>query len=210
MQEFFFEKLREVSAPELETYLRCQGYSSIAGTDEVGRGCLAGPVVAAAVILPHPLATQGIKDSKQLSAAQREKLYDQISSEALAWGLGIVEAPEIDEINIFQASLKAMRLAVAALSIQPEILLLDGKHKIPSFLPQHPVVKGDQYCLSIGAASILAKVTRDRLMRELEGDYPDFQFSLHKGYPTEQHRNEIRRHGPTKIHRQSFRLLKED
>ncbi len=210
MQEFFFEKLREISPPELEAYLRGQGYCSIAGTDEVGRGCLAGPVVAAAVILPYPLATKGIKDSKKLTSAQREKLYDQICDEALSWGIGLVESGEIDQINIFQASLKAMKIAVTQLSVKPEILLLDGKHKIPAFLPQHPVIKGDQHCISIGAASILAKVTRDRLMCELEADYPQFQFSVHKGYPTERHRSEIYQHGPSKIHRQSFRLLREE
>ncbi len=191
---------------QFESQLRGQGYRLIAGTDEAGRGPLAGPVVAAAVIFPDPCPVSGIKDSKLLTPLQREKLYDQILRDALSFGVAIVEVEEIDRINIFQASRQAMVRATEKLNPPPEILLVDGKFTLPISLSQKAVIKGDRYCLSIGAASILAKVTRDRLMVELEKQYPQFRFSVHKGYPTAAHRRELGEYGPTPVHRKSFRL----
>lgn len=187
--------------------MRSRGCRFLAGTDEVGRGCLAGPVVAAAVILPEFHAIEGIKDSKLLSPAQREKLYGEITEQAVAWGVGVIGVSEIDRINIFHASLKAMSEAVGKLKPSPDFLLIDGKHKIPFAVAQRPVVKGDRHCESIAAASIVAKVSRDRMMAEFEREYPNFTFSVHKGYPTEKHREELREHGPLPIHRRSFNLL---
>jgi ribonuclease HII len=201
-----FSKQPEFDPTLYESELRQKGYRWVAGTDEVGRGALAGPVVAAVVILPYPHSIEGIKDSKLLTPPQREKLFGEISQKAVAWAVGRIEADEIDRINIFQASLKAMVQAVQKLSISPEILLVDGSHRVPLFIPQKAIVKGDRYCLSIGAASILAKVTRDRLMKDLELEYPHYRFSVHKGYPTKQHRDEIRQHGISSLHRKSFRL----
>ncbi len=198
----------KIPPQKLELYLRKQGMCPIAGTDEVGRGCLAGPVVAAAVILPDSCPVSGITDSKLLSPDRRERLYEEILKLALGCGVGIVEVDEIDRINIFQASLKAMSLAVSRLRISPKILLIDGKFKIPiEAPPQIPVIKGDLHCLSISAASIIAKVTRDRLMKTLEEKFPAYRFSAHKGYPTALHRQEIRQAGPSEIHRKSFKLI---
>lgn len=193
-----------------EKELFSKGLCHVAGTDEVGRGCLAGPVVAAAVILPKNHGIHGIKDSKLLSAAQREKLSLEIKAIALSYAVSEVSPAEIDLINIFQASLKAMVIAVQQLKLQPEILLIDGKFRVPMALPQKPVIKGDLHCQAIGAASILAKVARDQKMKEFEMRFPAYSFSLHKGYPTPQHRREIKEHGPSPIHRMSFKLLKEE
>lgn len=205
-----FPEIQDCPPQQLEAMLYSRGYRFIAGTDEVGRGCLAGPVFAAAVILPQDHGIEGIKDSKLLTAKQREILEEKIKEVAVSWAVGIVDSKEIDQINIFQASLKAMCLAVQQLSHSPDLLLLDGKHSIPLFLPQKPTVKGDRHYQSVGAASILAKVARDRKMCELEIQYPCYSFSVHKGYPTEQHRKEIQQHGPSPIHRMSFKLLGED
>ncbi|MBF0492802.1 MAG: ribonuclease HII [Deltaproteobacteria bacterium] len=192
---------------KIEPYLRSQACSLIAGTDEVGRGCLAGPVVAAAVILPHPPGFDGITDSKLLSPQKRDDLYQKILEVALAWGVGVVSPQIIDEINIFQASLKAMAIAVEQLSLKPEILLIDGRHCLPLCLPQKAIIQGDLHCVSIGAASIIAKVTRDRMMKEYEKEFPAFSFGIHKGYPTARHREELAQKGPCEIHRRSFKLL---
>jgi len=181
----------------------------LAGTDEVGRGCLAGPVVAAAVILPEDFKIRGLTDSKLLTPEEREAFYLKIEKAALSWGVGIVEVEEIDRINIFHASLKAMAIAVQKLTQAPDLLLVDGNQRVPIVQRQMPVVKGDLYCKSISAASILAKVTRDRMMCEMEKSYPAFRFSAHKGYATVQHRQEIREHGPLPIHRKSFNLFGE-
>ncbi len=204
--ENLFNFPNKIPSHKIEAHLRAQGCVLIAGTDEVGRGCLAGPVVAAAVILPYPLSIKGITDSKLISAEKRETLYERILKVALACEVAIVSHENIDEINIFQASLKAMKIAVEQLSQRPEILLIDGKHKIPLSLPQKPVIKGDLHCKSIGAASIIAKVTRDRLMKEYQKEYPSFSFGVHKGYATPKHQAELRQHGPCAIHRKSFRL----
>lgn len=187
-----------------ETRLFEQGFLKLAGLDEVGRGCLAGPVVAAAVIFPPTVTLAGVTDSKKLSPHEREQLYPEIIDKAIAWGIGSVSSGEIDRINILRASLKAMALALGSLKIQPEHLLIDGRFKIDSALPQTPIVRGDLLVFSIAAASILAKVTRDRQMALLEEQYPAFRFSKHKGYGTKEHLREIRTHGLTEIHRRSF------
>jgi len=205
-----FPEMKDTHPSCYEKELHARGFAYLAGTDEVGRGCLAGPVVAAAVILPPHHGVEGIKDSKLLSAKQRERLFDEIREVALSYSVSQVDPAEIDLLNIFQASLKAMVLSVQQLSVKPDMLLVDGMHSIPLFMPQKPVIQGDRHCKSIGAASILAKVTRDRMMKEFEERFPAYSFSVHKGYPTEQHRREIKQHGPSPIHRMSFRLLGEE
>lgn len=205
-----FPNIPDCHPSKFESELYSRGYHLIAGTDEVGRGCLAGPVFAAAVILPKDHGIEGIKDSKLLTARQREILSEKIREIALTWAIGRVDSQEIDRINIFQASLKAMCMAVQQLSHSPDVLLLDGKHSIPLFLPQKPTVKGDRYYQSVGAASIIAKVARDQVMREFEEKYSHYSFSIHKGYPTAQHRKEIKKYGPSPIHRMSFKLLGEE
>ena len=189
----------------LETEARAQGYHTIAGVDEAGRGPLAGPVVAAAVILPDRLAGTGIYDSKQLPPKKRRHLYQVIYRNATAVGLGIVDPVEIDRVNILNASLAAMAMAVANLSPPPDFLLIDGQFGIATPLPQRPVVKGDALSASIAAASIVAKVSRDALMTRYDQEYPQFGFARHKGYPTRDHRQALAAHGPCPIHRLSFR-----
>jgi len=192
-----------------ETELLRAGYVSIAGTDEAGRGPLAGPVVAAAVIL-HPGQTiPGVTDSKKLSERQREKLYPIIMTEARGVGIGICDHEEIDKMNILRASLEAMRRAVMALPAAADFLLVDGSFTVPLEIPQQAVIKGDSLSLSIAAASIIAKVTRDRLMVEFDGLYPGYGFAGHKGYPSASHRAAIASLGPCPIHRKSFRGVKE-
>ena len=182
-----------------------KGYTRIAGIDEAGRGPLAGPVVSASVILPPDVSIPGINDSKQLSPVKRNALYQLIYSEAVSVGLGIVDAAEIDRINILQASLLSMAMATDNLSPRPDWLLIDGRFSIPSRLPQQPIPKGDALSISIAAASIVAKVTRDRLMEQYDVYYPQYGFSRHKGYPTRAHREAIRVYGSCPIHRRSFR-----
>lgn len=186
-----------------------KGYKQIAGIDEAGRGPLAGPVVSAAVILPMAFPVEGVIDSKKLSAKKRFRLYQEIYSHAVSVGIGIVDAVEIDRINILQASLLAMSMATDNLRPQPECLLIDGPFRIPSDLPQKPIAKGDTLSVSIAAASIVAKVTRDRLMERYHEYYPQFDFSRHKGYPTRAHKVAIRKFGYCPIHRKSFRGVKE-
>lgn len=176
----------------------------VAGVDEAGRGCLAGPVVAAAVILPQELILEGLKDSKQLSSSQREKFYASITERALAWSTGVIDSGEIDRTDILKASLKAMKIAVEGLKLKPEHLLIDGPFGIELNIPQRPIKKGDALSHSISAASVVAKVTRDRMMREFETQYPQFKFSAHKGYGTKLHFEELARHDPTPIHRMTF------
>ena len=192
-----------------ETEARRAGYLSIAGTDEAGRGPLAGPVVAAAVILHPGQVMGGVTDSKKLTERQREKLYPMIMTEARGIGIGICDHHEIDRLNILRASLEAMRRAVSALPVAADFLLVDGLYMVPLDLPQQAVVKGDSLSLSIAAASIIAKVTRDRLMVEFDRLYPGYGFAGHKGYPSASHRAAIARLGPCPIHRKSFRGVKE-
>ena len=182
-----------------------QGLLPVAGVDEVGRGCLAGPVVAAAVILPCNLQGEGITDSKALSPAERERLDGLIRKKALAVSVAQVDAPEIDSINILRASLRAMKLAVDGLDPRPRSILVDGNQPIPHSIPQKTVVHGDSVSCSIAAASIVAKVFRDRLMERFSEEFPQYNFRRHKGYATKEHRQAIRVHGPCPIHRRSFR-----
>jgi len=190
-----------------EEKARRQGFQVIAGLDEAGRGPLAGPVVAAAVVLPRTRSMKGVADSKTLKAEQREKALSLIRKRALAIGVGIVEAGEIDRLNILQASLKAMELALQDLSLSPDCLLIDGLHTLRLPLRQQAIPKGDGRCLSIAAASIVAKVTRDRLMVAYHEKYPEYNFARHKGYGTREHLRAIREHGCCPLHRQSFRTI---
>lgn len=179
-----------------------------AGCDEAGRGCLAGPVFAAAVIFPSDYQHAGLNDSKQLSAAKREKLRLEIERDALAWAVARIDAPEIDRINILVASIKAMNMAVAQLSARPDFLLIDGnRFRTDSDIPFQCVVKGDATYLSIAAASILAKTYRDAYMCALDKEFPAYHWAKNKGYPTQDHREAIRIHGITPYHRKSFTLL---
>ena len=178
------------------------------GCDEAGRGCLAGPVVAAAVILPERFAHPLLNDSKQLTESQRELLRPIIEAEALSWGIGVCSPEEIDQLNILQASITAMHRAVDQLVLSPELLLIDGNRFRPyPGIPHECIVKGDATYRSIAAASILAKTERDRLMLELAQQYPGYGFAEHKGYPTPQHRAALAELGPSPVHRLSFRLL---
>jgi ribonuclease HII len=189
-----------------ERQARQGGYHWVAGVDEAGRGPLAGPVVAAAVVFPPDYENDDINDSKQLTARKRESLYERIREDALAVGFGVIEADVIDRINILQASLTAMRDAVLELAPPPDYLLVDGCHRIPLVMPQEAIVRGDSKSLSIAAASILAKVTRDRIMEIYHRQYPHYNFKKNKGYGTHEHRKAIHARGYCKIHRRSFRL----
>ena len=201
---------------QIEQWADAQGYAQLIGLDEAGRGPLAGPVVAAAVALPSPCPIAGINDSKQLSERRREALYDVICEGALAYAVSVVDRDEIDTLNILHASMAAMARAHAAVIAEhPELsaalVLVDGNRRAPLLHPaeQRPVVKGDARSLNIAAASILAKVTRDRLMVAYDKRWPVYGFAQHKGYPTAAHRAAIKAHGPCELHRQSFRLLSE-
>jgi len=186
-----------------------KGFSRIAGIDEAGRGPLAGPVVSAAVILPTSLKVSGISDSKKLTPKKRVYLYEKIYDHAVSIGVGIVDPIEIDRINILKASLLAMAMSAENLVPQPDCLLIDGTFLISSNLPQEPIPRGDTLSISIAAASIIAKVTRDRLMERYHLDYPQFGFSRHKGYPTRAHKEAIRKFGCCPIHRRSFKGVRE-
>lgn len=177
----------------------------VAGVDEAGRGCLAGPVVAGAVILDENRPIHGLRDSKTLSEKRRNELFEQIREKALAYSIGITGAAEIDRINILQAALLAMEKAVLSLGKEPDCLLIDGNSKTSLPIEQKAIIKGDSKCASIAAASIVAKVTRDRIMTEIEMEYPGYGFSRHKGYPTKEHLGALRNLGPCPIHRKSFK-----
>ena len=199
-------------APDLwlyENQARESGCSRIAGIDEAGRGPLAGPVVAAAVVLPPSFSVVGVNDSKKLSEKKRNELFDKIFSKASAVGVGIADENEIDLLNILKASLLAMARAVANLSVVPDFLLIDGTFQIASDIPQTAIPKGDAKSISIAAASIIAKVTRDRLMLQYHKTFPQYDFSRHKGYPTRAHRDAIKTFGCCPIHRKSFKGVKE-
>lgn len=193
----------------LEVQAVRRGYRLIAGVDEAGRGPLAGPVVAAAVILPDGLIIPDVNDSKKLTAEMRDQLFDLISCEALCVGVGIGDHNLVDSINILQATLSAMRDAVLSLSHAPDFLLIDGISSIPMNIPQRTVKKGDSLSLSIAAASIIAKVTRDRMMTAYDALYPGYGFASHKGYGAASHLAAIAELGPSPIHRKSFRGVKE-
>ncbi len=191
-----------------ESILYQRGYEFIAGVDEAGRGALAGPVVAAAVVFPKGTIIPGLKESKQLSEARREKFYDEILLQSLATGVGIISNAEIDRSNILQATLKAMMQAVSTLKFKPDYVLIDGNAAPSIPIPHQAIIKGDQKSISIAAASIIAKVTRDRMMCQYHKLYPQYGFDKHKGYGTRQHFAAISQFGTCKIHRQSFRLKK--
>jgi len=181
----------------------------VAGLDEVGRGCLAGPVVAAAIILSPDIHLPGVRDSKVLSSKQREALNWAIREKALAVSVAQVESTEIDRINILRASLKAMAQAVDNLDLRPRALLIDGNQPIPHTLPQKTLIKGDQRSLSVAAASIVAKVFRDNLMEEMHRNYPHYNFASNKGYATLEHREAIKLYGCCPIHRRTFKGVRE-
>jgi len=186
-----------------------KGFSYIAGIDEAGRGPLAGPVVSAAVLLPTSFHDPDITDSKKLSPKKRSYLYEKLYDHAVSIGIGIIDNIEIERINILNAALLSMAISVKNLSPQPDYLLIDGNFRIPTDLPQEPTIRGDALSISIAAASIVAKVSRDRLMERYDQDYPQFGFSRHKGYPTKAHKEAIRTFGCCPIHRRTFRGVKE-
>jgi ribonuclease HII len=188
-----------------EKKLRATGVIRIAGIDEAGRGALAGPVVAAAVILPETFRHRKLNDSKQLAPELREEIYHElISNSEIAWAVGIVDSIEIDQLNILRATHKAMRAAIAALAAPPDHVLIDGLPVFPFPFPQTAVIDGDCYSLSIAAASVIAKVIRDTMMRDFCANFPEYCFGQHKGYSTELHLIKLHEFGPCPIHRRSF------
>ena len=193
--------MSELTMWEIEDSL---GLHPICGVDEAGRGPLAGPVCAAAVILPEHLQIPGLTDSKKLTDKKRRELFPIIQEQAIAYGIGLASESEIDEINILQATFLAMGRALEQLSVRPEIALIDGNRETDFGLPVKTVVKGDSLSANIAAASILAKVTRDNLMLELAQQYPEYGFDIHKGYGTKAHYEALRTYGPCPIHRRSF------
>jgi ribonuclease HII len=194
--------LQHAQSPEELLY--DAGFKYIAGVDEAGRGPLAGPVVASAVILPRGWKHPDIKDSKQLTPTQRERLFPIITEQATAWSWAVVDHCEIDHINIHHASLKAMHCAVKALSVMPDYLLIDGRFPIAASIPQTPVIRGDQKSLATAAASIIAKVIRDAIMNLYHDLYPLYNFARNKGYGTAEHRNALSSFGRCPIHRKTF------
>ena len=188
-----------------EKKLRAAGVIRIAGIDEAGRGALAGPVVAAAAILPEKFRHRKLNDSKQLAPELRETIYDElVSNTEITWAVGVVDHIEIDRINILRATHQAMRVALAALTMPPEHVLIDGLPVFPFAFPQTAIIDGDCYSLSIAAASVIAKVTRDRMMRDFCTQFPEYCFGQHKGYSTELHLTRLHEFGPCPIHRRSF------
>ncbi len=189
---------------EYESKASAMGYGNICGVDEAGRGPLAGPVYAAAVILPQGLVIEGLNDSKKLSEKKRELLYDKVIENAVAWSVGISTEQEIDEVNILQATYLAMRRAVEGLEVKADYALIDGNRMPPLSIEGETVIKGDSLSMSIAAASIIAKVSRDRFMLEIDKKYPEYQFSKHKGYGTALHYEMIEKYGISPVHRRSF------
>ena len=189
---------------ELENEIYDSGVSLICGVDEAGRGPLAGPVCAAAVILPRNIEIVGLNDSKKLSEKSREKLYDEICEKAMSFGIAFASVEEIEEFNILNAAMLAMNRAIAQLEPQPELALIDGNRSSAIEINSRCVIKGDAKCADIAAASLLAKVTRDRYMLEMAEKYPEYHFERHKGYGTKLHYEALREYGPCEIHRPSF------
>lgn len=188
----------------IENEVRAEGYNFICGVDEAGRGPLCGPVTAAAVILPDGLFIEGLNDSKKLTEAKREKLFDIITSEAVAWAVASASVEEINETDILSAAMLAMRRAVESLSVPADFALIDGNISRGFSIPTRTVIHGDAISPSIAAASILAKVTRDRACYELDAKYPEYGIAKHKGYATKDHMNALRQYGPTPIYRTKF------
>lgn len=203
MEKLRLEKERIERLKEYE-YKYWEKYDYIGGIDEVGRGPLAGPVVTACVILPKDCDILYINDSKKLSASKREELYQEIMAKALSVSIGVVSEARIDEINILQATYEAMRQAITECKVQPQLLLNDAVTIPGVTIPQVPIIKGDAKSISIGAASIIAKVTRDRMMTEYEDIYPEYHFASNKGYGSQEHIEALRKYGPCPIHRRSF------
>lgn len=190
---------------QYENDLRNKGYKYICGIDEAGRGPLAGPVVVASVIMPANSIIEGVNDSKKVSEKKREKLYDLILEEAISYGVGIIGQDEIDEINILNATKKGLTMSLQELTQKPDLIIVDALTHIDTLgIPYESIIKGDAKCYSISAASIIAKVTRDRIMREWDKVYPQYGFAQHKGYGTSAHINAIKEFGPCPLHRRSF------
>lgn len=188
----------------LENQIYDEGFTLLCGVDEAGRGPLAGPVCAAAVMLPRGLVIEGLDDSKKLTEKKREALYDVICSESLSYGVAFASVEEIERLNILNATFLAMNRALAQLDPAPELALIDGNRSTGVDMPSRCIVKGDAKCADIAAASILAKVTRDRYMLEMARQYPQYHFEQHKGYGTRLHAEALREYGPSPIHRMSF------
>ena len=203
MKEKEIERLTKLK--EIEKDLYGKGFKNICGIDEAGRGPLAGPVVVAGVIMPPDSMIEGVNDSKKVSEKKREKLYDIILEEAVSYGIGIVYQDEIDKINILQATKKGLTEAVEQMKIKPNLIMVDALTGIDTLgIPYKSIIKGDAKCYSISAASIIAKVTRDRIMREWDKIYPQYGFGSHKGYGTAKHIAALKEYGPCEIHRRSF------
>lgn len=203
MKEKEEERLKKLK--EIEDLMYVPGVNYICGIDEAGRGPLAGPVVVAAVIMPKDSFIEGVNDSKKVSEKKRELLYDQITNEAIAWGVGIIDQNEIDRINILNATKVGVTDSIKQLKKRPDRILVDALTGIDTLgIPYTPIVKGDAKCYSIAAASIIAKVTRDRIMRQWDEIYPEYGFEKHKGYGTAAHISAIKEYGLTPLHRRSF------
>lgn len=188
----------------IENEYREKGFNVICGVDEAGRGPLAGPVYAAAVILPSDCVIEGLNDSKKLTEKKREKLFDEIKEKALAYGIASADEKKIDEINILNATFLAMKRAIDSLSVKPDLALIDGNQKPHTDIEEVTVIKGDAKSMSIAAASVLAKVSRDRFMLEMAEKYPQYEFARHKGYGTKLHYEKIAQYGVCDIHRRTF------
>lgn len=203
MKEKEFNRLNEIK--QIENELHSKGINYICGIDEAGRGPLAGPVVVASVIMPADSMIEGINDSKKVSEKKREKLYDLILEEAISYGVGIIDQNEIDELNILNATKKGLTNSLQELKVKPDLILVDALRDINTLgVPFQSIIKGDAKCYSIAAASIIAKVTRDRIMREWDSIYPQYGFSGHKGYGTAAHISAIKEYGLCPLHRRSF------
>lgn len=199
------EEIRLKELKKQEDELRKRGFNKICGIDEAGRGPLAGPVVVASVIMPADSMIEGVNDSKKISEKKREKLYDQILEEAISYGVGIIGQDEIDEINILNATKKGLTMSLKELTVKPDLIIVDALTHIDTMgIPYESIIKGDAKCYSISVASIIAKVTRDRIMREWDKVYPEYGFEKHKGYGTSAHIEAIKKYGLCPIHRKSF------
>ena len=203
MKEKEIERLKNLK--EFENNLHSTGLKYIAGIDEAGRGPLAGPVVVGIAIMKPDSFIEGVNDSKKISERKREQLYEQITSEAIDWAVGIVDQKEIDEINILNATKKALHMAISNLKVKPDRILVDALEHIDTYgIPYTSIIKGDAKIYSISAASIIAKVTRDRIMKEYDEIYPEYGFSGHKGYGTAKHIQALKTYGPCSLHRKTF------
>ena len=204
MKEKELERLNKLKEIEEEIYTK-ENIQYICGIDEAGRGPLAGPVVVASVIMPKNSMIEGVNDSKKISEKKREKLYDEITSTSIAWSVGIVDQKEIDEINILNATKKGLTMALTELEQKPDMILVDALTKIDTLgIPYESIIKGDAKSYSIAAASIIAKVTRDRIMRQWDELYPEYGFVKHKGYGTKMHIEAIKKYGACPLHRRTF------